>query len=152
MSSDDELRALWDRARSFKFVSLPEEQSEPQGFCRYAKEFADWVEAELLANKEGMTERAINEAKLDLFDKYWEINFRMRKHHVPIYSAADHLCVYHVFERTSEELIDLHRYSVKRPPLYEERVITKTVETIVEREVPITELKIGEERYKRNRR
>jgi hypothetical protein len=96
MRSDPSFEDRWERYTSGEF--LKRDQAADDDYCAYARQFAEWT-AELAARATQYADAvAINQAKVQLVDKYFEWRAYVPKaHRLRTGRRAGHTCIFHVF-------------------------------------------------------
>jgi len=92
MNLETRFDTLWNRFDDFE---LPEQQNT---LCAYAHQFSQWVSALLTDATTKPNLVTINQAKLQLLDKYFEWRAYVPKpHRERTGGRSGHTCIFHVF-------------------------------------------------------
>jgi hypothetical protein len=85
----------WNRVKEFR---VSEEATKS---CPNARKFAKWAD-KLVSTSQTLIE--VNQAKVLLLDRYFELRNYVPKSHRNRVGPGGHRCIYHVFEQTYEKL------------------------------------------------
>ena len=85
---------------SFDDFEIPEDRPE---YCRFAEEFATWSD-ELLNETKMSNQISINQAKVQLLDKYFDFFAVVPKIHRHCIGTRSHICIFHVFKLVGDQL------------------------------------------------
>ncbi len=68
--------------------------------CAFAEHFLEWAEDLAAEATDGSDQVAVNQAKVQLLDRYFEWRATVPKTHRNRVSESGHTCIFHVFEGT----------------------------------------------------
>lgn len=126
MTWDHSFEARWERYKSVEFISREGRRRRPvslfeecRSVCEYAEAFLEWAEGELADALRDPDVVTINQAKLQLQDKYfsWLEVLPKRDHRQRTTTRPGHICVVHVYEEVYH-LLRNAELSLTPPPLY----------------------------------
>ncbi len=108
MSVDTSFRGLWHRNDN-DFELPTQSGQEGPSLCVYARKFSGWAEELCAGATEDHTLIGINQAKVQLLDKFFEWRtFAPKRHRNYTASNANgptgHICIFHVFQAVYERL------------------------------------------------
>ena len=110
MNITPEFETIWNRVEDFEIAK------EVIHWCPYARKFARWS-ATLIESSQDLNVVIVNQAKIQLIDKYFEWRIYVPKNHRNHIGPRGHRCIYHVFEQTYEKL-RLIELALKPPLLF----------------------------------
>lgn len=97
MEEDQQFSSLWSQARGIEVVE------EKKKVCSYAKEFSKWVD-QLLSEEIQYSNVSINQAKIQLVDKFFEWYRYVPRSHKLRMGSRGHTCIFQVFENGYQRL------------------------------------------------
>lgn len=97
MDFENRFQEIWNSIEDFE---LPEKGSN---WCSYAVRFSEWAE-ELCDFADDPSVVSVNQAKVQLIDKYFEWYRYVAKSHRYRIGARGHTCIFQVFESSYERL------------------------------------------------
>ncbi len=108
MSVDTSFRGLWHHNDNHFDLPLQTEKEVPN-LCVYARKFSEWAEELCAGAIQGQTIIGINQAKVQLLDKFFEWRtFAPKRHRNYAATGANgpigHTCIFHVFEAAYDRL------------------------------------------------
>lgn len=118
MISNSGFGGLWHR--NDNDFDLPAQPGQEQpNLCDYALKFSQWAEELCAGATQHPTIVGINQAKIQLIDKYFEWRtFAPKRHRSYMFTGANsHVCLWHVFEAAYDRL-KLLELSLTPPMLF----------------------------------
>lgn len=98
---------------SFDDFEVPEDRPQP---CRHAEEFALWAD-ELLERTDMSNQISVNQAKVQLLDKYFDFFALVPKSHRYCVGTRSHICIFHVFKLVGD-LLQAAELKLHKPELF----------------------------------
>src|SRR5687768_8135942 len=102
MAIDSGFAKKWEQYTNFEFVS--EEQRKFSNYCAPAQQFAQWAENLVVDVGDSLSLLAIQQAKVQLLDKYFEWRAYVPKSHRDRLGASGHYCIFQVFASAYDTL------------------------------------------------
>lgn len=87
-----------------------------ESLCDHAEDFSAWAEDLVAKVKTEPDQVAVNQAKVQLIDRYFDWRSTVPKSHRNRISETGHTCIFHVFEKTYQALRAIE-LSLKTTPL-----------------------------------
>lgn len=94
-SRRDEFIAWWDDDSKFDLGNT--ERQKYRNYCVFAQQFAQWAENLVTDAGGSLSLVAIQQAKIQLLDKYFEWRASVPKNHRDRVGSSGHYCIFQVF-------------------------------------------------------